>query len=92
MARFTPLLQTILQKKLDRGMPRDRAFIDVRKDNHRSIAEWYEHVESIVERFDGDPPAEWQGVIGKVREAIALERELLKDLDELEESGWATAK
>lgn len=91
MARFAPLLQSILQKKLDRGMSRDRAFADVRKDNHRSIAEWYEHVESITDRFDGNPPEEWQGVIGKVREAIALERELLKDLDGLEESGWATA-
>jgi hypothetical protein len=59
--------------------------------NHRSIAEWYERIESIRERFDGHPPTEWNAVIGKVQEAIVWERELLRDLDDLEASSWATA-
>ncbi len=92
MGRFTPQLQAILQTKLDRGLSREHAFRQVRMKNHRSIAEWYEHIDSIQDRFDGSPPAEWDSVIGKVREAIDLERELLRDLDGLEASSWATAQ
>jgi hypothetical protein len=84
------MLRTLIQKKLDQKIPRERAFAVVRMKNHKSIAQWYEHIESINDRFDGNPPPEWQGVIGKVQEAIDLERELLKDLDELENSRWAT--
>ena len=91
MGHFTPQLQAILQKKLDKGMPREQAFRQVRKNNHRAIAEWYEHLDSIQDRFDGSPPAEWNSVIGKVLEAIELERELLRDLDELEASPWASS-
>jgi len=92
MARFTSLLQSIIEKKLDAGMTRDDAFGTVRHKNHESIAEWYDHIASIKDRFDGNPPAEWQGVIGKVKEAIGLERELLNDLDHLEASGWAKGR
>lgn len=90
MGRFTGMLRSIIQKKRDQKTPRERAFAIVRMKNHKSIAEWYERIESINDRFDGNPPPEWNGVIGKVREAIGLERELLKDLDELENSSWAT--
>ena len=89
MARFKSLLQSIIQKKLDAGMTRDDAFDTVRHKNHEAIAKWYDHIESIKARFDGLPPPEWQGIIGKVKEAIALERELLNDLDDLEASSWA---
>lgn len=92
IGRFTSQLQAILQRKLDQGLAREDAFRRVRKDNHRSIAEWYEHVDSIHDRFDGAPPAEWVSVIAKVQEAIELERELLRDLDALEASDWATAR
>lgn len=92
MGRFTPQLQAILQRKIDKGLSREHAFRQVRKKNHRSISEWYEHIDSIHDRFDDSPPVEWNGVIGKVQEAIDLERELLRDLDELETSNWATAQ
>jgi hypothetical protein len=77
VGRFTALLQSILQKKLDQRIPRKDAFEIVRKKNHRSIAEWYEHIDSINDRFDANPPQEWTTVIAKVQEAIDLERELL---------------
>jgi hypothetical protein len=92
MGRFTPQLQAILQKKLEKGLPREQAFRRVRKKNHRSTAERYEDIDSIQGRLDGAPPAEWSSVIGKVQEAIDLERELLRDPDELESSSWATAR
>jgi hypothetical protein len=59
MGRLTPQLQAILQRKLDKGLSREDVFRKVRKDNHRSIAEWCEHIDSIHDRFDGAPPAEW---------------------------------
>jgi hypothetical protein len=89
VGRFTTLLQSIIQKKLDQKIPREQACTIVRKANHKSIGEWYDHIDSIKDRFDGHPPGEWQSVIGKVSEAINLERELLRDLDALENSPWA---
>ncbi len=40
MGRFTPQLQAILRRKLDKGTLREQAFRQVRMKNHRSIAEW----------------------------------------------------
>ncbi len=91
MARYTAVLQAILQRKLDKKVPREEAFRKVRKANHRSIAEWHEHVDSINDRFDNDPPEEWKQAIESVRASIAAEEQLLKDLDELERTPWATA-
>lgn len=91
MGRYTAVLQAILQRKLDKKMSRPEAFRKVRKANHKSIAEWHEHIDSIYERFDNEPPDEWKQVIESVKTSIAAEEQLLKDLDELEGTPWATA-
>ena len=92
MGRYTTVLQTIIQRKLDKKMSRVEAFRKVRKSNHRSIAEWHEHIDSIYERFDNAPPDEWNQAIMSVSASIDAEEQLLKDLNELEATPWATTQ
>ncbi len=54
-----------------------------------AISEWYEHIESIHQRFGVEIPGEWESVIDSVQQAIAREREFIRDFDELEESECA---
>ena len=61
----------------------------VRTANYRAIVEWQAQIDAILERFDGHPPEEWHELLGYLQLGIGRERELIREIDELEASGWA---
>jgi hypothetical protein len=89
MEDYQRVAAVLVEGQMNKRLPRDQAFQRTRTAAYKAIVDFEEQIERIVERFGNTVPAEWQQTIGSLQAGIGREKNLLKALDDLEESSWA---
>jgi hypothetical protein len=86
---YTEELKQTVQRKVAKGMSRDQAFQFLKRKIGRAPVQYEQEIEEIIELADGNLSAHDKNRIEGLAHWAEIERARLRDLDELDKSGWS---
>jgi hypothetical protein len=81
MGRFVDHAKKVLDQKVQGGKKVNDVIHEIQIASAKAIKERDEAIKVIVDRFEGNPPAEWHKVIGNEDYFKALEREWSEEFE-----------
>lgn len=91
MGDHTIALQHSVERQMKKQLPREEAFRRIRVKLVRSAYDSERKIQTIIDLADGEELSEHdKNRIARESQDAMIERNKIRDLDELEDSDWAT--